>query len=106
MVVEGQKREAPAVAAGQPEAKQAKTAPTLNRTPTRVLLLNNLVGAGEVDEDLEGETAEEASKYGKLKRCVVKEIKGATKALVDMNGRYFGGRIVKARFYDEQRWAN
>merc|ERR1712187_355373 len=122
MVVEGQKREAPAVAAGQPEAKQAKTAPTLNRTPTRVLLLNNLVGAGEVDEDLEGETAEEAGKYGKLKRCVIKEIKGlpddqavrifleyervedATKALVDMNGRYFGGRIVKARFFDPARF--
>mmetsp|Transcript_106289 Transcript_106289/g.299047 ORF Transcript_106289/g.299047 Transcript_106289/m.299047 type:complete len:436 (+) Transcript_106289:107-1414(+) len=120
-IVEGAKREAP-TPQGQPEAKQPKAAP-VNRAPTRVLLLNNLVGAGEVDEDLEEETAEEASKYGKIKRCVIKEIKGlpddqavrifleyerpedATKALVDMNGRYFGGRVVKARFFDEERFA-
>mmetsp|Transcript_66903 Transcript_66903/g.143051 ORF Transcript_66903/g.143051 Transcript_66903/m.143051 type:complete len:319 (+) Transcript_66903:2-958(+) len=122
-IVEGaEKRAAPTPAAGQPEAKQAKAGTTLNRPPTKVLLLNNLVGAGEVDEDLEGETAEEAGKYGKLKRCAIKEMKGlpddqavrifleyervedATKALVDMNGRYFGGRVVKAVFYDEQRY--
>merc|ERR1712039_641890 len=120
-IVEGAKREAPTQQpAGQPGAKQPKAAP--NRPPTRVLLLNNLVGAGEVDEDLEGETAEEAGKYGKLKRCVIKEIKGlpddqavrifleyeniegAKTAFVDMNGRYFGGRVVKARFYDEQHF--
>lgn len=121
-IVEGTKREALSQPTGQPEAKQPKAAASFNRPPTRVLLLNNLVGAGEVDEDLEGETAEEASKYGKLKRCVIKEIKGvpddqavrifleyersedATKALVDMNGRYFGGRVVRARFYDEARF--
>merc|ERR1711957_281187 len=109
-------------AAGQPEPKQPKAA--ASRPPTKVLLLLNLVGAGDVDEDLEEETAEEASKYGKLKKCVVKEVKGlsdkeavriflqyeavegATKALVDMNGRYFGGRVVKAKFYDEERFAN
>eukprot|EP00927_Polykrikos_kofoidii_P028298 TRINITY_DN24731_c0_g1_i1.p1 TRINITY_DN24731_c0_g1~~TRINITY_DN24731_c0_g1_i1.p1 ORF type:complete len:440 (+),score=111.78 TRINITY_DN24731_c0_g1_i1:80-1399(+) len=120
-IVEGVKREAPA-AQGQPEAKHAK-AGTSTRPPTRVLLLNNLVGAGEVDEDLEEETAEEASKYGKIRKCVIKEIKGvpddqavriflqyersedATKALVDMNGRYFGGRVVRARFFDEDRFA-
>lgn len=122
VIAEGQsKRDASQPAAGQPTAKQPKAAPP-TRPPTRVLLLNNLVGAGEVDEDLEGETAEEAGKYGKLTKCVVKEIKGvpdseavriflqyetqesATKALVDMNGRYFGGRVVKARFFDEQRF--
>jgi len=121
-IVEGGKREAPAQATPQPDPKKAK-APSFNRPPTKVLLLNNLVGAGEVDEDLEGETAEEAGKYGKLVKCVVKEIKGkpdeeavriflqyeksedATKALVDMNGRYFGGRVVKARFYDEDKFA-
>lgn len=122
-IVEGTKREAPTPqATGQPDAKQPKAAAGFNRPPTRVLLLSNLVGAGEVDEDLEGETAEEAGKYGKLVRCAIKEIQGvpddqavriflqyervedATKALVDMNGRYFGGRVVKARFYDEQRF--
>merc|ERR1719277_1750067 len=107
-------------------AKQAKPAEEAKkqqvRPPGKVLLLNNLVGRGEVDEDLEEETAEEAGKYGKLKKCVVKEIPGvpdeeavrifleyekvedATKALVDMNGRYFGGRVVRARFYDQARF--
>merc|ERR1719502_1863038 len=121
VIVEG-KRAAPAQPVGQPEPKQVK-ATTFNRPPTRVLLLNNLVGAGEVDEDLEGETAEEAGKYGKLIKCVIKEIntlpdteavriflefeqvESATKALVDMNGRYFGGRVVKARFFDPARFA-
>lgn len=122
-IVEGAKREAPvAQPPGQPDPKQAKAAPS-TRPPTRILLLNNLVGAGEVDEDLEGETAEEAGKYGKLVKCAIKEVKGvpdeqavrifleyervedATKALVDMNGRYFGGRVVKARFFDPARFA-
>lgn len=120
VIAEGQKREAPpAQPQVQPESKQAK----VQKPPSRVLLLNNLVGAGEVDEDLEGETAEEAGNYGKLVKCVIKEIKGlpddqavrifleyekvedATKALVDMNGRYFGGRVVRARFFDPDRFA-
>lgn len=125
VITEGQKREAPKPVGSQPNPKQAKPATTAgaSRPPTRVLLLNNLVGAGEVDEDLEEETAEEAGKYGKLRKCVVKEIKGlpddlavriflefeavesSKKALIDMNGRFFGGRVVKARFFDEARFA-
>ncbi|CAE8683760.1 unnamed protein product, partial [Polarella glacialis] len=120
-IVEGQKREAAQQPAAQPEAKQMRAAPA--RPPTRVLLLNNMVGKGEVDEDLEEETGEEAGKYGKLVRCTIKELKelpddqavriflqyeqveAATKAFADMNGRYFGGRVVKARFYDEEVFA-
>ena len=74
-------------------------------------------GAGEVDEDLEVETKEECEKYGKVGKCVIFEIPGvpddeavriflefervesAIKAIVDLNGRYFGGRVVKACFY-------
>ncbi|MEE6481679.1 hypothetical protein FKM82_012930 [Ascaphus truei] len=86
--------------------------------PTKVVLLRNMVGPGEVDEDLEAETKEECEKYGKVGRCVIFEIPGspdeeavriflefervesAIKAVVDLNGRYFGGRIVKASFYN------
>ncbi|MEQ2194932.1 Splicing factor 45, partial [Xenoophorus captivus] len=34
----------------------------------------NMVGRGEVDEDLEGETKEECEKYGKVVKCVIFEI--------------------------------
>ncbi|CAE7772270.1 RBM17 [Symbiodinium pilosum] len=116
-IVEGTKREAAAPPPNQPDAKQV--AEGKRGPPTRVLLLTNMVGAGDVDEDLQEETAEEASKYGKLKKCVIKELAGkpddqavrifleyedvaaATKAFADMNGRYFGGRVVKARFFEE-----
>jgi len=35
-----------------------------NIPPSRVVLLTNLVGAGEVDDTLQEETAEECEKYG------------------------------------------
>lgn len=88
------------------------------KCPTKVVLLRNMVGRGEVDEDLEAETKEECEKYGKVTKCVIFEISGVTddeavriflefervesaiKAVVDLNGRYFGGRVVKACFYN------
>ncbi|TKC39874.1 hypothetical protein EI555_020568, partial [Monodon monoceros] len=90
----------------------------IHKCPTKVVLLRNMVGAGEVDEDLEVETKEECEKYGKVGKCVIFEIPGAPndeavqiflefervesaiKAVVDLNGRYFGGRVVKACFYN------
>ena len=35
-----------------------------------------MVGAEEVDEDLEAETKEECEKYGKVGKCVIFEIPG------------------------------
>uniref|UniRef100_A0A8C6Q9V7 Splicing factor 45 n=1 Tax=Nannospalax galili TaxID=1026970 RepID=A0A8C6Q9V7_NANGA len=86
--------------------------------PTKVVLLWNTVGAGEVDEHLEVETKEECEKYGKIGKYVISEIPGAPddeavrmflefervvsaiKAVVDLNGRYSGGRVVKACFHN------
>ena len=34
-----------------------------------------MVGPGEVDEDLEPETAEECEKYGKVARCLIFEVR-------------------------------
>ncbi|CAN4081948.1 unnamed protein product [Withania somnifera] len=97
-----------------------------NMPPTRVVLLRNMVGPGEVDDDLEGEVAEECTKFGTVTRVLIFEIteanfpheeavrifvqferaEQATKALIELEGRFFGGRIVHACFYDEERFGN
>ena len=41
-----------------------------------------MVGPGEVDKDLEPETAEECTKYGKVIKCVIFEVNKAIKGLV------------------------
>uniref|UniRef100_A0A1D1YQ92 DNA-damage-repair/toleration protein DRT111, chloroplastic n=1 Tax=Anthurium amnicola TaxID=1678845 RepID=A0A1D1YQ92_9ARAE len=96
----------------------------LNGPPTRVLLLRNMVGPGEVDDELEDEVASECTKYGTVTRVLIFEITEAnfpvdeavrifvqferseetTKAIIDLDGRFFGGRVVKASFYDEERF--
>ncbi|RVE56284.1 hypothetical protein OJAV_G00219500 [Oryzias javanicus] len=106
-------------AAADPSKKSESNPLTeILKNPTKVVLLRNMVGRGEVDEDLEGETKEECEKYGKVVKCVIFEIadvpddeavriflefervESAIKAVVDLNGRYFGGRVVKACFYN------
>ncbi|KAL2474914.1 DNA-damage-repair/toleration protein [Abeliophyllum distichum] len=97
-----------------------------NGTPTRVVLLRNMVGPGEVDDDLEGEVAEECTKFGTVTRVLIFEItepnfpseeavrifvqferaEHATKALIELEGRFFGGRVVHACFYDEEKFGN
>jgi hypothetical protein len=50
--------------------------PTLKTpsSPSTVVLLQNLVGPGEVDDDLHVETAEECARFGKVEKCVVYEL--------------------------------
>lgn len=82
------------------------------------------VGPGEVDDELEDEVGSECAKYGTVTRVLIFEItepnfpadeavrifvqfersEETTKALVDLDGRYFGGRVVRATFYDEDRF--
>ncbi|KAG2243150.1 hypothetical protein Bca52824_095013 [Brassica carinata] len=93
--------------------------------PTRVLLLRNMVGPGEVDDELEEEVGSECGKYGTVTRVLIFEItepnfptheavrifvqfsrpEETTKALVDLDGRFFGGRTVRATFYDEVKFS-
>lgn len=83
------------------------------------------VGPGEVDDELEDEVGSECAKYGTVTRVLIFEItepnfptdeavrifvqfersEETTKALVDLDGRYFGGRTVRATFYDEDKFS-
>lgn len=84
-----------------------------------------MVGPGEVDDDLEPEVKDECNtKYGPVASCIIHEIphdnpeeavrifvefqriESAIKAVVDLNGRFFGGRQVKAMFYDTEKYDN
>lgn len=96
----------------------------ISAPPTKVLLLRNMVGPGEVDDELEDEVASECAKYGTVTRVLIFEItepdfpvdeavrifvqfersEQTTKALVDLDGRFFAGRVVHATFYDEEKF--
>ncbi|KAL8453753.1 hypothetical protein Emed_000694 [Eimeria media] len=86
---------------------QVPRAVTFNMAPTRILLLLNMVGRGQVDSDLKEETEEEAAKLGNLLQVRIFEAAGvpddcavrifceyerkeeATRALLTFNGRAF-----------------
>lgn len=52
-----------------------------------VTLKQNMVGPGEVDKDLEPETAEECTKYGKVIKCVIFEVCVHTRCFCFVPGR-------------------
>lgn len=111
---------------------------------SRVVLLTNLCGREEVDDDLGGEVAEEANKFGVVERCFVYVVPGETRddeavriflvmsgcvrsvsvctlttadmacgrslaggynAVRNFDGRFFGGRTVRARCVQSARHA-
>ncbi|WVZ82423.1 hypothetical protein U9M48_029689 [Paspalum notatum var. saurae] len=106
----------------RPEKRQKSV--SFDGQPTRVLLLRNMVGPGEVDDELEDEVASECAKYGTVSRVLIFEItqadfpadeavrifiqferaEEATKAMIDLQGRFFGGRVVQATFFDEEKF--
>ncbi|XP_058814878.1 splicing factor 45 [Topomyia yanbarensis] len=95
------------------------------KSPSKVVLLRNMVGPGDVDDELEPEVKDECNtKYGDVVTVVINEIpnvvpeeavrifvefkrmESAIKAVVDLNGRFFGGRQVRAGFYSQERFDN
>jgi splicing factor 45 len=95
------------------------------KNPSKVIVLRNMVGPGEVDDELEPEVKEECrSKYGEVVTVHIIEmpnvipeetvrifveftrIESAIKALVDLNGRFFGGRQVRCAFYSAENYEN
>lgn len=94
------------------------------RATSPVLLLQNVVGPGEVDVDLQREITEECRKYGNVVACRIHEVTGvpaenavrifvqfanimeAQSALEALNGRFFGGRSVRVASYSLPRFLN
>jgi len=93
------------------------------KNPSKVAVLRNMVGPGEVDDDLEPEVREECrEKYGPVEKVLIfqiprvdqteavrifvefEKVDSAVKAIIDLNGRFFGGRQVAARFYDHDKF--
>uniref|UniRef100_A0A182PVH8 Splicing factor 45 n=1 Tax=Anopheles epiroticus TaxID=199890 RepID=A0A182PVH8_9DIPT len=110
---------AAAQAAGEPSITE------IMKSPSKVVLLRNMVGPGDVDDELEPEVKDECNnKYGEVVTVVIHEVpdvvpeeavrifvefkrmESAIKAVVDLNGRFFGGRQVRAGFYNQEKFEN
>ncbi|ROK23461.1 Poly(U)-binding-splicing factor PUF60-B [Anabarilius grahami] len=91
------------------------------------MVLRNMVGPEDIDDDLEGEVMEECGKYGAVNRVIIyQERQGEeddaeiivkifvefsdademNKAIQALNNRWFAGRKVVAELYDQERFNN
>ncbi|XP_032514507.2 poly(U)-binding-splicing factor half pint isoform X1 [Danaus plexippus] len=95
----------------------------MRRRASRTVLLENMVAAHEVDDALHHEIQEECCKWGRVERLVIynerqsedddpahadvkifvqfADPEEAGTAAGALSGRYFGGRTVRARLYDQ-----
>lgn len=95
-----------------PASSAEQSITEMMKAPSKVIMLRNMVGPGEVDDELEPEVKEECNrKYGEVITVHIVEmanvspeetvrifveftrIESAIKALVDLNGRFFGGEF-------------
>eukprot|EP00736_Rhodelphis_marinus_P004981 Rmarinus@m.16149 len=109
----------------RPDQKAALMQKLQNRTlKSRVIVLTNMVDADGVDDDLENEVSDECQKFGDVDHVVIYEedqsdtgdvivkifvkfhsMDEATNAAESLDGRWFGGRQISAKFYDESKFA-
>uniref|UniRef100_A0A672J090 RRM domain-containing protein n=1 Tax=Salarias fasciatus TaxID=181472 RepID=A0A672J090_SALFA len=96
-----------------------------NQSESTVMVLRNMVGPEDIDDDLEGEVTEECGKFGSVNRVIIYQEKQGeeedadiivkifvefsmasemNKAIQALNDRWFGGRKVVAEVYDQDRF--
>ncbi|XP_034039568.1 poly(U)-binding-splicing factor PUF60a [Thalassophryne amazonica] len=99
----------------------------LRKRESTVMVLRNMVGPDDIDDDLEGEVTEECGKFGQVKRVIIyqerqgeeddaevivkifvefSEAAEMNRAIHALNQRWFGGRKVVAEVYDQERFSN
>ncbi|XP_073347217.1 poly(U)-binding-splicing factor PUF60a [Pagrus major] len=99
----------------------------LRKQESTVMVLRNMVGPDDIDDDLEGEVTEECGKFGRVKRVIIyqerqgeeddadvivkifvefSEVAEMNRAIQALNNRWFGGRKVVAEVYDQERFNN
>lgn len=99
--------------------------PRVSDVQSTVMVLRNMVGPEDIDDDLEGEVTEECGKFGAVNRVIIyQERQGEeddaeiivkifvefsdsgemNKAIQALNNRWFAGRKVVAEVYDQERF--
>lgn len=106
-------------------AASAAPSSSLSLPPSKVLLLRNMVTPAEVEDGLEEEVTEECQRFGTVTSCFIFEcseaaglppdqavrifvefdtVEAAGRALASLHGRFFAGRRVSCRPFDEDRF--
>ncbi|CAG2101768.1 unnamed protein product [Medioppia subpectinata] len=103
-------------------ARQMLMHKLMRKNESRVIVLRNMVGVEDLDDELEKEVTEECGKFGFVNRVIIYQERQSEEEDADivvkifvefgqqpeaikgrdaLNGRFFGGRIVKAELYDQ-----
>ncbi|XP_023317200.1 poly(U)-binding-splicing factor half pint isoform X2 [Trichogramma pretiosum] len=100
----------------------------MRKVESRVVVLRNMVSPEDVDQTLQEEIQDECSKFGVVERVIIynekqsededdpevivkifvefSQMGEAERARDVLNGRYFGGRMVKGELYDQDLYDN